>query len=60
LYKRTFGAPDQGQMLDVQGQHPDDVYPKVKIHRFTISSSRFKDSSFHPTGQNQIRKDIAG
>jgi hypothetical protein len=32
----------------------------VKIHRFTISSGRFKDSSFHPMGRNQIRKDIAG
>jgi hypothetical protein len=31
----------------------------VKIHRFTISSGRFTDSSFHPIVRNQIRKDIA-
>ncbi len=59
-YKHTVGVPDQGQMLDVWGWHPDNVNPMVKIHRFTISSGRFKDSSFYPMGRNQIRKDIAG
>ncbi len=42
----TYGAPDQGQMLEKLGGHPDDVNPKVKIHRFTISSDRFTDSKF--------------
>ncbi len=60
LYKRTFGTPDQGQTLDVWGRHPADVNPRVKIYRFTISSSRksrirkilpdknqYKDTSSH-------------
>ncbi len=32
-YDGTFGVPDQGQMLDVWGWHPDDVNPTVKIHK---------------------------
>ncbi len=55
-YKHTFGMPDQGQMLDVWGQHPYNVNPTVKIHRFTTSSSRFTDSIFHPTARNWIRE----
>ncbi len=53
-YKCTFGASDQGQLLDVWGQHPDDVNPTVKIHRFTTSSGRFTDSIFHPAARNRI------
>jgi hypothetical protein len=33
-------APDQRQMLDVWGRHPADVNSRVKIRRFSISSSR--------------------
>ncbi len=31
LYKCTFGMPDQGQTLDVWGQHPDDDNPEVAV-----------------------------
>ncbi len=56
-YDGTYGAPDQGQTLDVQGRHPDDVNPKVKIHRFTISSDRYTESIFcsHRKNLDSIR-----
>ena len=45
-YDGTYGAPDQGQMLDVWGWHPDDVNPKVKIHRShpTDSQNQYCDN----------------